>query len=100
MAERQLQIAGTERKKVPKKVLEKIDDLRDAINAKTKATTKARDAELIARGALEEAGIEHYVDTEANPPIDIDLRVTKKVVIKTHKPEKAPKAEKDGEGEE
>lgn len=98
MAERQLQIAGTERKKVPKKVLEKIDDMRDTINAKTKATTKARDAEIAARAALEEAGIEHYIDTEANPPIEIDLRTTKKVVIKKHKPEKPAKS--DGEGEE
>jgi hypothetical protein len=98
MAERQLQIAGTERKKVPKKVLDKIDELRDAINAKTKATTKARDAELTAREAMKDAGIAHYIDTEASPPIEIDLRLTEKVVIKKHKADKAPKSE-DGEGE-
>lgn len=96
MATRQTEVPGTERQKISKKAKELIDEHRDAINACTKANKKRNDTKNLAIARLKEEGVEFYVDTEAEPPIEIDARDKQSLVIKKHRSEK-PKAEKGAE---
>jgi len=90
---RQIEVPGTERAKVHKKVIEKADEHRSAINSHTRAAVKRRDTKLSLIATMREHGVKEYVDTEAAPPIHVKLTAEDKVTIKAWK-EKAEKEEK------